>query len=280
MSLESEIAALTAATNQLTALVLGEVRPGGQSGHKRPILTTNLNLYVNQTSGNDINPGTEALPFASLDRAFTEARKYSFDYLPELQDWGTVMINLAPGQYQHLEQGYFFAENCPAQSGVVAVGIIGTGTQPSDVSFSYASLNACNLYLENVSFAERVQLSNCPYVYMNNCQAPHILVNGGMGYLTGVTLTEPAGMDYGIMASSEARLTMEWLTTAEEFGYTDAVIVALDGSRVTCSNTGGTATGKQYRLERLSALSIHQGVQLLGDTPGSADASSHFLEIA
>lgn len=53
----------------------GATGPAGPAGPGLPLLTTPLTVYVS-TTGNDANPGTQALPFLTPARAWAERQKY------------------------------------------------------------------------------------------------------------------------------------------------------------------------------------------------------------
>lgn len=225
--LQAQLAALTQRVNEITAPpddyythrfsgeeidnAVGRVAdtPGSGAITARDVgaalapLSSNITLYVNGTTGNDSNPGTSALPFATIQA--------SIDSLPKNIYKFSATVNVAAGTYQE---------------DVIITGFVGCGTG--------------TLRLQTTENAEINSLSivgNASYVYISGIVvtgskfSTAIAIKSSNVYLINVSATGSNTTPNGVVAGTGVFGTVA-MNRCRISGFTRAGIIADSGSIV------------------------------------------------
>lgn len=202
------------------------------------ILSNALTIYVNSTSGNDNNDGSQSTPYATLTKAIS--------VLPKLIQ-GAVTINVSAGSYEF--------PNIFGFSGYGNIVIIGAGT-------STVYTNAINIGYNSLSY---IQIANAQFQYTpQSSESDKLYNNTGIIDLNGLNFsgTERSPLTSPLRISASANV----LVTNCTFNYFDTAILAISATRcvitnLTCNN--GT-----------SAIGIYNGaiVNLVNDISGDTIA--------
>lgn len=168
-----------------------------------PHLTSDVNLYVDPSSGNDSNPGTQQAPFKTIQAAI--------DSLPKNLNGFNAKINLASGDYQ--------GQNVSILSfygGSLTI----AGSSKSTVQLEPVFVVGCNyVKIQNISCKTGVFYRNT-YVHFESCD-----VSGGSESY-GISIQSTHTVFYDVNISS----------------YQQAVAVAVGGTLYAgnCTGTGNT----------------------------------------
>lgn len=211
------------------------------------ILTNALAIYVNATSGNDSNAGTEEAPYATLTKAIS--------VIPKLIQ-ASVTINVSAGEYAF--------PNIFGFSGYGSLTIVGAGD-------TTIYTNAINIGYNSLSY---MQIANAQFQYTPQSSEPDKLYNNvGIIDLSGLKFTgtaeTPLTSPLRISASNNV------LVTNCTFNYFDTAILAISATRcivttLTCNN--GTYAIGSYNGAIVSLVNDISGgtTQLTGNSTSGA----------
>lgn len=274
----------------------------GGTDKGKQVLTTSLTIYVSNT-GNDSNPGTQALPFATIQAAVDSLLQYDLNYKAvtiQLADSTTPYVGCVLKDYLNVvditiigNTGNVNAVKVkPAKAGIYeyCFNINGNGYTVKDLSLVYpdAPTNGSRPHgfwvTKSVNFnMGKINFGAFPSSSANDIFSIHIGVDAGGIFniigAQGYSITGGATRHMFALGTSRIRcfadLTAKTCSITGNPTFTDSfMVVVLYGTIELRSGTyglffSGSATGQKYFASRYGVIDTAGAVSY--DTPGTVN---------